>query len=370
MLTLYVLQLEHNCCYIGITNNLSYRLYQHHNGQGSIWTRKHKPLGILKIVENVDNFDEDKYVKMYMAKYGIDKVRGGSYVTIDLPDSQISTIQKELQTSNNACFNCGKPGHYANRCKFDKVDKIDTVGMIDINNLIKNEIKTKLYVLKLENDCYYIGTSTNLDQKLMRQFGGRGAMWIKKNKPIKLISVIDDIANINVDQFVKNYMAKYGIDKVRGGSYTRVDLGKTQTKMLQTELACDNRTIKPKIVEIKPVIESKIEIKPKVIEITPKVVKIKPKPKVVEIKPKPKVVKIDINKIASATLTKNEAKIVNVNLFFEKRVTIVTFDDDILIEHLVKVITVIDDIEELDVKIVNYDLLNKFNLFLLSLKFW
>jgi hypothetical protein len=40
-----------------------------------------------KIIKNCSSFDEDKYVKEYIAKYGIDKVRGGSYVTNDLTPS-------------------------------------------------------------------------------------------------------------------------------------------------------------------------------------------------------------------------------------------------------------------------------------------
>lgn len=77
-------------------------------------------------------------------------------------------------------------------------------------------------------------------------------------------------------KLVKSYMAKFGIDKVRGGSYIGVDLGKNKFKMLQMELGCN---IEPKvvnidgskIVDIRQLVVPKVDIIPKVIE-----VKIKP----------------------------------------------------------------------------------------------
>lgn len=349
MLTLYVLRLEHDCYYVGTTTNLKYRLEQHRNGQGSVWTKKHKMLATVKVVENVGNFDEDKYVKIYMAEYGIDKVRGGSYVTTDLPDYQLLALKKELITSSGACFNCGKPGHYANNCKVD---------------LTKSEVTStgpKLYVLRLENDCYYIGITTNLDHRLKNQLDGKGAIWVKKHKPLELVHVIDDIKDINVNQFVKSYMAKFGIDKVRGGSYTRVDLGKNKFKMLQMELGCN---IEPKVVNIdgSKIVDVKQQVAAKV-DIIPKVVEVKIKPKVVKIEVKPKMASVNIDKIIP--------KVVNINKFVERKVTVITLDD-IVVEYLVKVSTIVDDVEELEVKIFTCDigLLDQLSIYLSKLKFW
>ena len=43
---------------------------------------KYKPIEIVEIIPNCDNYDEDKYTKIYMDKYGVDKVHEGSYCTI------------------------------------------------------------------------------------------------------------------------------------------------------------------------------------------------------------------------------------------------------------------------------------------------
>lgn len=45
--------------------------------------------------------DLDKYVKYYMILFGIDNVRGGSYLNISLPDYQQKTLLEEMSTAAN-----------------------------------------------------------------------------------------------------------------------------------------------------------------------------------------------------------------------------------------------------------------------------
>ena len=90
-INIYVLKLDNNKYYVGKSENVEKRFEQHINGNGSSWTKLHKPISIEKVIENANIFDEDNITKEYMSLHGIDNVRGGSYVTEILND-----IQKQI----------------------------------------------------------------------------------------------------------------------------------------------------------------------------------------------------------------------------------------------------------------------------------
>jgi hypothetical protein len=66
--------------------------------------------------DGVSVFEEDKVTKEYMAKYGIDKVRGGSYSQIELTSNQKDMIQSEIKGATDACQQCGEIGHFIRYC--------------------------------------------------------------------------------------------------------------------------------------------------------------------------------------------------------------------------------------------------------------
>jgi predicted GIY-YIG superfamily endonuclease len=116
-LKIYVLRLEDNKWYIGKTErDVDARYQEHCNGIGSAWTSRYKPIKIEEVKRNVSVFDEDKITKEYMAKYGIDNVRGGSYVQLELDDVQLYTIQTEIWAATDCCTTCGRRGHFASKC--------------------------------------------------------------------------------------------------------------------------------------------------------------------------------------------------------------------------------------------------------------
>ena len=115
----YVLKLADECWYVGKTADVQRRIHQHRSGNGSVWTKLHRPVRLEIIYPNVSIFDEDKYTKQYMAQYGIDKVRGGSYVLPSLTFTQKKTIQREIWGAQDLCFRCGR-GHFVGRCNEDK----------------------------------------------------------------------------------------------------------------------------------------------------------------------------------------------------------------------------------------------------------
>jgi hypothetical protein len=117
MVYIYILRLEQGKYYVGKTNNPQFRIESHFNSNGSAWTRKYKPIETIKLISNCDDYDEDKYTRIYMDKYGIQNVRGGSYVQIELDTSTINHLQQMSNGTNNKCFICSKEGHFAKDCQ-------------------------------------------------------------------------------------------------------------------------------------------------------------------------------------------------------------------------------------------------------------
>lgn len=121
MVYIYIIALEQGKYYVGKTNDVDYRLRNHGNGNGSAWTKKYKPIEVIELVPDCNDFDEDKYTLMYMDKYGIDNVRGGSYVTIRLNTETHKQLEKILCSTKNKCLRCGKDGHYIKNCPDKKI---------------------------------------------------------------------------------------------------------------------------------------------------------------------------------------------------------------------------------------------------------
>jgi superfamily II DNA helicase RecQ len=120
-IVVYILKLQQEKYYIGKTNTdkgVNKRFDEHCQG-GSMsaeWTKKYKPLEIIKEINNASDFDEDRYVLEYMEKYGIDNVRGGSYSSIKLTDLKVDEIHQKIQSATNKCFKCGRGGHFVKNC--------------------------------------------------------------------------------------------------------------------------------------------------------------------------------------------------------------------------------------------------------------
>ena len=122
---IYVIKLKNNKYYVGQSQNVNQRIKQHERGEGSVWTQKHKPVEVMEVRKNVSAFDEDKITKEYMAKYGVENVRGGSYSQIQLSDKQEEIVTREIDTATGACFRCGEKGHFANRCDAESCSEED-----------------------------------------------------------------------------------------------------------------------------------------------------------------------------------------------------------------------------------------------------
>ena len=83
---IYILKLENEKYYIGLTYNIKNRLEQHCNNMGSSWTKKYKPLSVMEIITPGDKkLEKDKTIE-YMKKYGYQNVRGAGWTqSCDIP---------------------------------------------------------------------------------------------------------------------------------------------------------------------------------------------------------------------------------------------------------------------------------------------
>lgn len=112
----YVLKLKSGKWYIGRTQDVEKRYREHKTGEGSEWTKIHKPIKIEELLEDGDGFDEDKMTKLYMSKYGIENVRGASYSAITLTEPQVYFLTREIRSALDLCIKCGDKGHFVSTC--------------------------------------------------------------------------------------------------------------------------------------------------------------------------------------------------------------------------------------------------------------
>jgi len=82
-----------------------------------------------------------------------------------------------------------------------------------------------VYVLLSEDDFYYIGFSRDIQVRICSHFCGAGSKWTQLHKPIDVICVKEGCTLLETLTTLV-YMIKYGFEKVRGGSYTTVDMKK------------------------------------------------------------------------------------------------------------------------------------------------
>ena len=118
---IYVLKLQGGKYYVGKSTDVIGRYQQHLIGKGSAWTNKYKPISLLECKSDVSPFEEDKVVKEYMSKYGIENVRGGTYTQVTLDAVQMEALNREMRGGTDACHECGKKGHFAKYCPNKKV---------------------------------------------------------------------------------------------------------------------------------------------------------------------------------------------------------------------------------------------------------
>ena len=92
---IYVLALEDDCWYVGWSADTQTRIASHFLGSGAKWTQLHRPIRIEE-VRLGDKHLETLITIAMMCRHGWEKVRGGSYVNVEMlaPPAAIQTAQR------------------------------------------------------------------------------------------------------------------------------------------------------------------------------------------------------------------------------------------------------------------------------------
>ena len=92
----------------------------------------------------------------------------------------------------------------------------------DLRRLLAKELpagRLCVYVLLLKNAHFYVGITDNLKKRISQHFAGTGAVWTKKYQPVEVLEVIQNASLLIETKVTREYMSRYGKDRVRGGKY-------------------------------------------------------------------------------------------------------------------------------------------------------
>ena len=84
---IYILRLQNEKYYVGITYNLNMRLAQHYSGTGARFTKENPPISIYKVI---NSNDELKYTLLMMNKFGYQNVRGSYWCKSQLNNNPLN----------------------------------------------------------------------------------------------------------------------------------------------------------------------------------------------------------------------------------------------------------------------------------------
>lgn len=95
-----------------------------------------------------------------------------------------------------------------------------------------------IYVLKLEKGRYYIGRTDKEEPKdrILQHFFSHGSEFTKKFKPEEILYIIPNCDEFDEDKITKQNMSIHGIEFVRGGSYSMLDLSEEEIELINKEI--------------------------------------------------------------------------------------------------------------------------------------
>jgi len=98
----------------------------------------------------------------------------------------------------------------------------------------------QVYTLALQDDCYYVGTTTkDVKTRFKEHENGQGSAWTRLHPPIRVENVITysgDWPRLEEDKRVCELMITHGMDNVRGGTYSKLKMNQQEVDALSQKL--------------------------------------------------------------------------------------------------------------------------------------
>jgi hypothetical protein len=90
--------------------------------------------------------------------------------------------------------------------------------------------------LELQQGKYYVGKTSDVARRLQEHRSGNGSEWTKRYPLIRLIHSEQNTDPFDEDKFTKKLMSEKGIENVRGGAYSQLNLTEEQITLINREL--------------------------------------------------------------------------------------------------------------------------------------
>ena len=108
--------------------------------------------------------------------------------------------------------------------------------------MLHHQLPHTIYVLALHNNKYYVGQSKNVYRTLRYHFNYwvdnelLSSEWVKKYTPYRIEKLVRNCQPHELDYYTVHYMKQYGIDNVRGGTYSRIKLSLADRMIIEREM--------------------------------------------------------------------------------------------------------------------------------------
>lgn len=93
-----------------------------------------------------------------------------------------------------------------------------------------------IYVLQLQDSRFYVGSTNDIGRRWLEHASGKGSTFTSIYRPVSIVDIRLKGSPYDEDNITKEYMSKYGIQFVRGGSYTSVEISAEQEALLTREM--------------------------------------------------------------------------------------------------------------------------------------